>query len=160
MTTAKGRYAANTNVSVERSRTEIEHLLKRFGATGFAYAWSEWEATIAFRIEGLTFRIAVPLPSPNSEEYRYTATGRWRSDSQVKAANEAEQRRRWRAMVAVIKAKIVAIEDHISTVEREFMADMVLSNGQTMHEWAGPQLARGEPVPFLPAPSKELGPGS
>lgn len=48
----------------------------------------------------------------------------------------------------------------VSATLGEFMADMVLPNGQTMHEWAGPQLARGEPVPFLPAPSKELGPGS
>ena len=62
-------------------------------------------------------------------------------------------------MVAVIKAKLVAVKDSISTLEREFMADLVLPNGQTMHEWARPQLARGESVSFLPTTSRELGPG-
>jgi hypothetical protein len=44
-------------------------------------------------------------------------------------------------LVAVVKAKLVAVEDNISTLEREFVADLVLPNGQTMHEWARPQLA-------------------
>lgn len=59
----------------------------------------------------------------------------------------------------VIKAKVVAVEDNISTIEAEFMTHIVLPNGQTVGEWAGPQLARGEPLPLLPTPTRVLPPG-
>lgn len=153
------RYAASTEVSAERSRTEIERLLRRFGATGFAYAWSEHAATVAFHIAGLTVRIAVTLPHQGDPEFSRTPTGRQRTARQAEEAYEAECRRRWRALAAVIKAKLVAVEDNISTLENEFLAFIVLPNGQTLGEWAGPQLAKGEPLPLLPHPGPGLPPG-
>lgn len=158
-TPAKSRYATATEVSPERSRTEIERSLRRFGATGFAYAWSENTATIAFHVGGFTVRISVPLPRPDGPEIQLTPTGRQRTDRQVMDAYDAESRRRWRAMAAVIKAKLIAVEENISTIEDEFMAHIVLPNGQTVGEWAGPQLARGEPLPLLPTPARALPPG-
>jgi hypothetical protein len=53
---------------------------------------------------------------------------------------DRELRRRWRALLMVIKAKLVSVEDGISTIEREFMADVVLPNGKTLGEWVAPQL--------------------
>jgi hypothetical protein len=35
---ALGKFATNTDVSAEKSRAEIESILKRYGATSFAYA--------------------------------------------------------------------------------------------------------------------------
>lgn len=158
-TPTKRPYATATEVSPERSRTEIERSLRRFGATGFAYVWSEGTATIAFHVGGLTVRISVPLPRPDSSEIQLTPTGRRRTARQADQAYEAESRRRWRSLAAVIKAKLVAVEDNISTIENEFMAHIVLPNGQTIGEWAGPQLARGEPLPLLPTPARALPPG-
>ena len=34
-----GRYAAQTEVSSDRSRAEIERTLRKYGATAFAYGW-------------------------------------------------------------------------------------------------------------------------
>lgn len=160
MATTRNRYATATEVSPERSRTEIERSLRRFGATGFGYAWSGTTATIAFHLGGLTVRVAVPLPSPDDDGFHRTPTGRRRTDRQAEEAYEAGVRRRWRSLAAIIKAKLVAVEDNISTIEQEFLAHIVLPSGQTIGEWAGPQLARGEPLPPLPTPPRALPPGS
>ena len=160
MSATRDRYAASTEVTPERSRTEIERSLRRFGATSFAYAWVDDTATIAFHIGGLTVRISVPLPRPDDNELRLTPTGRRRTERQAAGVYEAECRRRWRALAAVIKAKLVAVEDNISTIEQEFLAYVVLPDGQTIGEWAGPQLARGEPLSLLPTSARALPPGA
>lgn len=38
----------------------------------------------------------------------------------------------------------------ISTIEREFMSDMLLPSGQTVGEWLGPQLDEREMPSLLP----------
>ena len=126
--------------------------MRRFGASGFAYAWTEDAATIAFHVGNLTVRIALPLPRPDDPVFWLTPTKRRRTERQAQEAYEAEVRRRWRALAAVIKAKLVAVEDNISTMEQEFLAYVVLPNGQTLGEWAGPQLNDARPLPLLPAP--------
>ena len=146
------QYARTTQVGTERSRAEIERLVRRFGASGFAYAWTEDAATIAFHVGNLTIRIVLPLPHPADPAFWLTPTKRRRTERQAQEAYEAEVRRRWRALVAVIKAKLVAVEDNISTMEQEFLAYVVLPNGQTLGEWAGPQLNDARPLPLLPAP--------
>ena len=40
----------------------------------------------------------------------------------------------WRAFVLLVKAKKVAIEQGISTVEREFFADTVMPGGSTLYD--------------------------
>ncbi len=57
-------------------------------------------------------------------------------------------------LVYVLKAKLEAIDSQISTIEREFLADTVMENGMTVHEWAEPQLREmylsGRMPPLLP----------
>ena len=57
----------------------------------------------------------------------------------------------------VIKAKLVAVEAGISTIEREFLADVVLPDGHTVGQWVAPQLdkiyERGEMPALLPGAS-------
>ena len=53
---------------------------------------------------------------------------------------EQEVRRRWRALLLVIKAKLEAVESGISTMDSEFLAFVVLPSGMTFGEWAAPQL--------------------
>lgn len=140
------RYAEGTSVGADRSRAELERLLRRFGAKQFGYAWDEDTGLeqIAFHLGGRQVRMTLPLPSPTDPEIRLSATGKRRTDAAIEAAFAQEVRRRWRSLVLVVKAKLTAVNDGISTIEREFMADVVLPSGQTVVEWIGPALESGD----------------
>jgi len=49
-------------------------------------------------------------------------------------------RTRWRAILLILKAKFEAISAGITTVEREFLSDTVMANGDTVGQWIQPQL--------------------
>ena len=65
--------------------------------------------------------------APAREARAYAADAR-------RAIQEAEWRRRWRSVVLVAKAKLELVASGGSTFEREFLADMLLANGETMAE--------------------------
>lgn len=77
-------YAADTTVSVVRSRTEIEELLRKHGATAIASGWEDGQSVIQCRIYGRILRFSVRLPLRS--EHRQTATGRVRTTAQVDQA--------------------------------------------------------------------------
>jgi hypothetical protein len=52
MSRTGGRYAEKTDVPAERSRAEIESLLRRYGATGFLSGWADDRAHVAFEMSG------------------------------------------------------------------------------------------------------------
>lgn len=143
-------YAQGTSVPVSRSRAELEDVLRRYGADGFAYMEDAGFVQIGFRIENRAVRIALPPPCEETLPER----ARTRTAAQTEAALAQEERRRWRALVLVVKAKLEAVESAISTLEREFLADLVLDGGQTVAEAMGPELARrlpeGRPLLLLP----------
>lgn len=136
------RYAANTSVPVDRSRTEIERTLQRYGARAFAYGWDQNAATIMFEIADRRVRFRLPVPDSTDPGIARTPTGRPRSQAQREQAFEQAQRQSWRALVLIIKAKLEAIEAGIATVESEFLAHIMLPDGSTVGEWAGPQLSQ------------------
>ena len=153
------RYAATTSVPVDRSRSEIESTLRRYGATSFAYAWSLDKALIQFETQGRRIRFVLPLPDRESIEFCQTPTGRERSPLQAEQMWEQAQRQAWRALSLAIKAKLEAVEAGIATFEDEFLAYTVLPDGSTAGEWIKPQIdsaySSGQMPPMLPA----LGPG-
>jgi len=55
-----------------------------------------------------------------------------RTPAQVKPALAAEERRRWLALLLVIKAKLEAVESGIITFEEEFLAHVVMPDGRTV----------------------------
>lgn len=136
------RFAADTSVSVERSKAEIERLLDRYGASSFASGRDGNMAMIGFTIENRTIRFMLPLPDPSATEFRMTPGGR-RERSQPDQARAWEQacRSRWRALLLVIKAKLEAAACGISTIEDEFLAWTVLPGGKTVGEAIRPQIA-------------------
>lgn len=142
----KARYASGTNVSVERSRVELETLLTKYGATGTGMMSRPREATLMFEMKRRTVKFTLVYPLLN--------------DCKGEKQWEQEKRRLWRALVMVVKAKLEAVESGISTLEREFLADVVLPNGQTVGERIAPDLAsfyaRGLP-PLLPLKSGDGG---
>ena len=152
------KYAAETRVPIERSRAEIERELMRYGADQFLYGSKADAAVIAFRAHGRHVRFVLPVPSPEERRFRVVRvsqyTERARSREAARKAWEQEVRARWWALALVIKAKLEAVESGIAEFEDEFLAQIVLPNGQTMGEHARPLIARayetGQMPPLLP----------
>jgi len=146
-------YASGTEVTAERSKAEIERTLERFGADQFMSGWDADRriAVVSFRLSGRMVRLTLPLPSADDPMVALTPSGRARTEVQRRDELAKETRRRWRALLLVIKAKLTAVQDGISTLEREFMADIVLPDGRTLSEWVAPQLARAYESAEMPA---------
>jgi hypothetical protein len=133
------RYAQNTGVSVDRSRTEIEHTLTRYGAHAFAYATENNKAMISFKMKQRMVRFILDLPPV--EDFRKTpGRGRDRSDKDMYRHWEQGCRQCWRALSLVIKAKLEAVESGISVFEEEFLAHLVLPDGKTVGQFMLPQV--------------------
>lgn len=136
------KYAAKTEVSAENSRAEIEKVLRRYGATGFMYGWDETDAVLGFKVASRQIKFILKMPDPKAKEFWVTPERRFaRSKDQAYAAWEQATRQRWRALVLVVKAKLEAVEAGIATFEQEFMAHIVLPNGQTVGDYVVPQIA-------------------
>jgi hypothetical protein len=116
-------YAADTTVPVERSRAEIERILGRYGATGFAYGSETSRAMIGFQTKDRRVRFVLPLMPPSRCTEKQAAQF---------------MRSRWRALVLAIKAKLESVEAGIETFDEAFMSHIVMPNGQTMAEHALP----------------------
>lgn len=138
-------FAKGTEVPVARSRSEIESLLTKYGASSFASGWTGNDATIMFEVKGRRVRFDLPLPDESDKLFatvkrggsRFTAT-----PIQRVTARDAEHRRRWRALALVIKAKLEAVATGITSFEEEFLAHIVVPGGKTFGQWALPQIAR------------------
>lgn len=150
------RYAENTQVPSDRSRAEIERTLGRYGASGFMYGWQEGYAVVAFEMMGRRIRFDLPMPDRQSTQFTQTETGRERSAAQAEKAYEQAVRQGWRALHLVIKAKLEAVESGITEFEEEFLAHIVLPDGQTVGRWMLPQVQEayesGKMPALLPAP--------
>lgn len=142
-----GRYAEHTTVSSERSRAEIEQILRRYGATKFAYGWEEGPngeqfAQLVFEAHNRRVRFRLPLPARMDDAFQKTPTGRDRKNAATVDARWEQACQRWRALALAIKTKLEAVECNITTFEQEFLAHIVIAGGVTLGEWATPQLAR------------------
>lgn len=74
-----------------------------------------------------------------------------RADDAAHTAWEQACRSRWRALYLIVKAKLEAVEAGISTVEREFLYDIVLPDGRTAGEWIAPQIEMAYQTGQMPA---------
>lgn len=127
-------YAENTRVPVGQSQNEIRRVLEKYKATGFAFGEQIGTHVVMFEMQGRRIRIVVPMPvvgslKPNQKYIK------WKDDECAK-----EARRRWRCLLITIKAKLECVETGITTLEEEFLAHIVLYNGQTMGQLAIPQI--------------------
>lgn len=141
------QYARNTYVSIEQTRGEIERLLDQYGAEAFAFMREQGFAAIAFRMKGRNY--VLKLRAPNRSDYELTRTGRSRYDSQIDKEWQQAVRARWRALLLLLKAKLIAVADGVTTVEDEFLHAAMLNSGQTVGDWARatPQaLVQGGPL--------------
>ena len=110
---------------------------------------------LLFRLKGRWIRLWFPGPDRQARAITHTETGKVRTKEDADNAYRKEVWSRWRELVLLTKAKLVAIQRGISDVETEFLSSVVLPNGTTFGEWAQPQIAaayaQGEMPPLLPA---------
>jgi hypothetical protein len=126
-------YAENTTVPVEKTRAEIENLLRRFGADQFFSGWNTEEAFVSFRARDRFVRFRLPLPKRDEKRFTHRKGPSKYYESWVQrgaddAAKQWEQgcRSRWRALLLTIKAKLESAEAGIETFEQAFLAHIVL----------------------------------
>lgn len=126
-------YARRTKIPADRTRLDIEQLMRKRGADQFFSGADGDRAVLAFRLNGRHIRFTLPLGDAKSEQH---------------------QRSRWRALLLVIKAKLEAIDLGILTVEDAFLADTILPDKRTVAEYMAPQIESayrsGEMPPLLP----------
>jgi hypothetical protein len=151
------RYAADTSVSVEKSRMEIERTLARYGADAFAYFAEAERAMIGFRMGSRQIKFVLILPKKDLHEFTHHSRGE-RTPEGALAAWEQACRQRWRALALVIKAKLEAVAAGITTIEDEFLAHTVLPDGSTVGEWARPQLEEAYRIGAMPTALLLAGP--
>lgn len=137
-----GKYAVDTNVSVSKTQTEIEETLTKYGADQFMRGWKGNQAVLAFRLQGRQIRFLLPLPDKEAPEFNQRKEQY--SHKIIKGFNpdawEQACRQRWRALGLVIKAKLEAIECGISTLEDEFMSNIMLPDNTTVGDFMRPQI--------------------
>lgn len=143
-------YAAETQVPIDRSRTEIEKVLKRFGADQFVYGWDQERAFVQFRANERVVRFLLSMPVANDPDIEFTPTGQLRSPSSVRTALDKKARASWRALTLIIKAKLVAIDSGITEFESEFLAHIVLPSGETVGGWILPQIEKAYELGSMP----------
>ena len=133
-------YAETTAVPVDRSKSEIERILMKYGATGFMYGIRQDQAVIAFEAYDRHVKFILPLPDATGSEFTTTPTGRSRKGTATNTAYEQEVRRRWRALSLVIKAKLEAVDTGITEFDEEFLAHIVIPGGGTVADSAIPAI--------------------
>ncbi len=127
-------YARHTTVSCEKSKTDVERTLTRYGATHFAYATMPEGSMVQFVFNGKRIKFLVPMPGrPTGDQGAYGYEAKYRRWEQ-------SQRVKWRALGLVIKAKLEAVASGICTFEEEFLAHIVLPNGQTAGQHLIPRI--------------------
>jgi hypothetical protein len=130
-------YARGTHVSVSRSKAELEEILVKHGAgrNGILNDADRGRAIVMFTLSGRDYRVVVPLPFPSDFATKYVRgkAVEVKGEARVKAWEQA-CRERWRAVVLVVRAKLELVALGASTIEREFLADLLLPSGARVHE--------------------------
>lgn len=129
------RFAETTRVPVSQSRGEIEKLLSRHQCSQFGTAvdYIALKARVEFRAYDRFVRFVVGLP--DKEKVRDV---------------EQEERRIWRSLLLVIKAKLEAVDTGIAAFEEEFLAHIVMPNNKTVAEIIVPQIAESYSTGRMP----------
>ena len=146
--TARQPYAEGTTVTSEKTRAEIETVLNRYGATGFAYARQNMDTGGRCRVEFFANnrRVRFDMELPRKDEKRFTQHPKYswqsRTDQAALLAWEAEVRRLWRALLLAIKAKLEVVESGLAIFEEEFLSNIVMPDNTTVGQHARPWIAQ------------------
>jgi environmental stress-induced protein Ves len=109
-------YASKTQVSVARSKVEIQETLERFGADGVIVSTYRGQPVVMFELNGRPYKMTIHVPSASIETQA--------------------QRVKWRALSLLIKAKVVAVtgDEPLLQPEAEFVGYAMLPDHSTVGE--------------------------
>lgn len=128
MTTPR-RFAADTAVPSSKSKMELDALLLKHGATQRGVYEEADRGIVIFSMQNRQIKLVVKLPA---------LTG---LDARALAKAEQDTRAAWRRVLLVTKAKLELVLDAGGNIEQEFLADILLPDGRTVHDALKPQLA-------------------
>lgn len=122
------RYAEGTTVSVESSRGEITGILAKHGVQRMGWYTEPEGDVLQFELDGGRYELRMMKPTlaeirrdyPNARDENAKLAGEWR--------------RRWRANVLLLKAKLEFTDGEASTVARELLAYRLLEDGRTIEQ--------------------------
>ena len=106
-------YAAQTKDPISKTKTDIEELLAKHGATGFAYATEGDRALVAFSMSGR--RVQIMLEMPSIDDYAPTPRNSRRTKPAQESAWQQACRQHWRALLLIISGKLETVESSITT---------------------------------------------
>lgn len=119
----------NTTVNIEKSKEDINRLLKKFGCRGIQWTWLDDKEILRFIHEfefkgvqkSITFEIGIPEISKKA--------GRGYDKKTMRNDRQA-----YRIVVHIIKAKLTAVETGVETFENEFLSKILyqLPDGRPM----------------------------
>ena len=128
----KRRHYDGTTVSEASSLLDIERLLRQHGVQ--TIRWTSGpdalliEFTWPYQSTELGFRMNLNIPT-ELDGYELTPPQR-----------EKERRRRLRVLLNHVKAKLIAVEEGLVTLEQEFLPYLIGPGGQTLGEVAAVQI--------------------
>lgn len=160
---ANRRFAEGTKVPIETTRMELERLLRAYGADAIVMGWDGPISTIAFRLQGRHIKYTIEQPSRAETVVTHYPSGKPRPGHAFSEAVAAEHRRRWRALLLIVKAKLELVAAGDADFGDEFLAHTMLADGSTVGEWIAPQIDEsyqtGRMPALLPGTRPVLGPG-
>lgn len=146
-------YAKGTKVAVGQTRSEIETLIRKEGASRFAQGWEDGAVSIMFEMRERRVRFYLPLPQLGDKVFECDGNGRYRDGASRARVHDQAVRERFRALLLVIKAKLESVASGVTTFEQEFLAHIIVPGGGTVGDWALPKLneayKNGAPMPPL-----------
>lgn len=126
------RYAEGTDVPAERSQSELTGILRKHGVLRQAWASEPEGDTLQFELHGRQYRMRIVRPTAeemlerDGDEYTYPRNIDWNAKAR------AEWKRRWRATVLLLKAKLEFAEGEPEAVVRELMPYLLTASGSTL----------------------------
>lgn len=127
-------YAESSSIPFETSTAQIVAFLRKHGADQIGQFEGDGIFAIQFTLADRRIRFRVGL-----------------ADKRIKRRPDQVRRQRGRALLLVIKAKVESVEAGIESIEQAFLAHIVTSTGETVHERIAEPLAieyqTGQPGP-------------
>ena len=137
------RYAARTQVPVEKSEVEIRRVLQHSGATRFGTMIAPEKATIYCELKGRQVQMEVPLPHAGDPKWKFASTTKV----------DQEKRRRYRVLLITVKAMLEAVDSGLLSFDQAFLSFVVVpGTAQTIGSFLIPKLDalyRGTPLRAL-----------
>jgi hypothetical protein len=126
-------YAETTSVPFERSVMEIITMIRRAGAEQIGQMEDRTYFAVQFTLDARMIRFRVPFPTIEDMPTRNGRNQMLTAAQRAERLNQAK-RQKGRALMLVIKAKLESVESGVETIEQAFLANVVMSNGQTVYD--------------------------